>query len=127
LKARKSSNMKSRINHGGSCWLGAWLQDRCGQGFDLPEVEHLCRRIYYRFDGIPKASRAHLSWATLAILFAELARLGRIRTVGIEQIARDSELRRNLLTPDYRRVDLVYNQALGEAACERLRPRLVKV
>jgi hypothetical protein len=118
--------METRIGHGDPGWLGAWLQDRCRQGFDLPEVEHLCR-IYYRFDGIPMALRAQLSRATLVALFAELARLGWIRTVGIEQIARDPEHWRNLLTPDYRRVGPVYHQALREAAFGRLRPRLVQV
>jgi hypothetical protein len=116
-------------NHGGrSLWLGAWLQDRCRQGFDLPEAEHLCRRIYYRFDGISMALRAQLSRATLAALFAELARLGWIRTAGgIEQIARDPEHWRILLTPDYRRLGPVYDEVLGEAAFERLRPRFAPV
>ncbi|HSY96213.1 MAG TPA: hypothetical protein VK793_11380 [Steroidobacteraceae bacterium] len=119
--------MESRINHGQPGGLGAWLQEGCRQGFDLPEAEHLCRRIFYQFDGIPMALRAQLSRATLAALFAELARLGWIRAVGFEQIAYDPEHWRNLLTPDYRRVGPVYDQALGEAAFERLRPRFVKV
>src|ERR1700685_4564468 len=38
-----------RSDHGArSLSLGVWLQDRCRQGFDLPEAEHLCRRIYYK-------------------------------------------------------------------------------
>jgi hypothetical protein len=121
--------MEPRTIHEQPGWLGAWLQDRCRQGFDLPEVEHLCRRIYYKFDGIPMAWRAQLSRATLATLFAKLARLGWIRTVGIEQIARDPEHWRNLLTPDYRRIGPVNDQALGEAALGRLaalRPSVVR-
>src|ERR1700730_13950511 len=39
-------------------------------------------------------------------------------------IARDPEHWRNLLTPDYRRVGPVYDQALREAAFGRLRPRV---
>jgi len=120
------AGMETRIGHGDPGWLGAWLQDRSRRGFDLPEVEHLCR-ISYRFDGIPMALRAQLSRATLAALFAELARLGWIPTVGIEQIARDPEHWRNLLTPDHRRVGPVYDQALGEAAFERPRPRFVQM
>jgi hypothetical protein len=116
------ASMKTRVDHGKPSGLGAWLQDRCRQGFDLPEAEHLCRRIYYKFDGIPMALRAQLSRDTLAALFAELARLGWIRTVGIEQIARDPEHWRNLLTPDYRRVGPVYDVMLGEAAFGRLQP-----
>ena len=118
---------ETRVDHGDPGWLGAWLQDRCRRGFDLPEVEHRCRRIYYRFDGIPMALLAQLSRATLAALFAELARLGWIPTVGIEQVARDPEHWRNLLTPDYRRVGPVYDQALWEAALGRLRPRFVQM
>jgi hypothetical protein len=108
------AGIKTRVDHGDPGWLGAWLQDRC-------------RRIYYRFDGIPMALRAQLSRATLAALFAELARLGWIPTAGIEQIARDPEHWRNLLTPDCRRVGPVYDQALREAAFGRLRPRFVQV
>jgi hypothetical protein len=77
------AGMETRVDHGEPGWLGAWLQDRCPQGFDLPEAEQLCRRINHRFDGIPMALRAHLSPATLAALFAELARLGWIRTVPV--------------------------------------------
>jgi hypothetical protein len=120
-------SMETRVDHGKPGGLGAWLQARCRQGFDLPEVEHLCRRIYYQFDGIPMALRAQLSRATLAALFAELARLGWVRTVGIVQIARDPEHWLNLLTPDYLRVGPVYDQALWEAALGRLRPRFVQV
>jgi hypothetical protein len=117
------AGMETRVDHGDPGWLGAWLQDRCRQGFDLPEVEHLCRRIYYRFDGIPMALRAQLSRATLAALFAELARLGWIRAVcGIDQFALDPEHWRNLLTPDYRRVGSVYDVMLREAAFGRLQP-----
>ena len=77
----------------------------------------------YRFDGIPMALRAQLSRATLAALFAELARLGWIRAVcGIDQFALDPEHWRNLLTPDYRRVGPVYDVMLGEAAFGRLQP-----
>jgi hypothetical protein len=70
------ASMETRVGHGAPGGLGAWLQERCRQGFDLPEAEHVCRRIYYQFDGIPMALRAQLSRATLAALFAELARLG---------------------------------------------------
>jgi hypothetical protein len=115
--------MEPRIIHEQPAWLGAWLQDRCRQGFDLPEAEQLCRRIYYSFDGIPVALRAQLSRAILSAVFAELARLGWIRSVGrIEQIARDPEHWRNLLTADYRRVGPVYDVLLGEAAFGRLQP-----
>jgi hypothetical protein len=55
------ARMATRVDHGEPGRLGAWLQDRCGQGFDLPEAEHLCRRLYYRFDGIPMALRAQLA------------------------------------------------------------------
>jgi hypothetical protein len=55
------ASMEPRVDHGEPGWLGAWLQDRCQQGFDLPEAEHLCRRIYYRFAGIPMALRAQLA------------------------------------------------------------------
>jgi hypothetical protein len=123
------AGVETRVDHRDPGWLGAWLQDRCRRGLDLPEVERLCRRIYYRIDGIPMALPAQLSRATLAALFNELARLGWIPTVGIEQIARDPEHWRNLLTPDCRRVGPVYNQALREAAFAfgRLRPRFVQV
>ena len=113
-----------RSDHGtGSLRLGNWLQDRCRQGFDLPEAEHLCRRIFYKFDDIPMALRAQLSRDTLAALFAELARLGWIRTGGgIEQFAWDPQHWRNLLTPDYRRIGPIYDVVLGEAAFGRLLP-----
>jgi hypothetical protein len=118
-----------RSDHGGrSLWLGAWLQERCRQGFDLPETEHLCRRIYCRFDGIPMALCAQLPRATLAAFFAELARLGWIRTVGgIKQFALEPEHWRNLLTPDYRRLGPVCDQVLGVAASGRLQPGFVQV
>ena len=107
--------------------LGVWLQGRCRQGFDLPEAEHLCRRIYYKFDGIPMALRAQLSRDTLAPLFAELVRLGWIRPAGgVEQSARDPQHWRNLLTPDYRRTGPVYDVVLGEAAFARLLPHTVQ-
>jgi hypothetical protein len=113
-----------RIDHGArSLSLGVWLQDRCREGFDLPEAEHLCRRIYYKFDGIPMALRAQLCRDTLAALFTELVRLGWIRTAGgIEQVARDPQHWRNLLTPDYSRIGPVYDVVLGEAAFGRLLP-----
>ena len=117
------ASMETRVDHGKPGGLGAWLQERCRQGFDLPEAEHLCRRIYYRFDGIPMALRAQLSRASLAALFAELARLGWIHAArGIEQFALEPEHWRNLLTPDYRRVGPLYDQVLGEAAFGRLQP-----
>jgi hypothetical protein len=30
--------MEPRINHGQPGWLGAWLQDRCHQGLEVPEA-----------------------------------------------------------------------------------------
>jgi hypothetical protein len=118
------ASVETRVDHGEPVGLGTWLQERCRQGFDLPEAEHLCQRIYYRFEGIPMALRAQLSRATLAALFAELARLGWIRTArGNEQFAVDPEHWRKLLTPDYRRVGPVYDEVLGEAAFGRLQPR----
>jgi hypothetical protein len=118
------ASVKTRVDHGEPGGLGTWLQERCRQGFELPEAEHLCQRIYYRFEGIPMALRAQLSRATLAALFAELARLGWIRTVaGMEQFAVDPEHWQNLLTPDYRRVGPIYDEARGEAAFGRLQPR----
>lgn len=45
--------MEPRIDHGQPGWLGAWLRDRCHQGFDAPVAECLCLRMYYSFDGIP--------------------------------------------------------------------------
>jgi hypothetical protein len=112
-----------RSDHGGaSRSLGAWLQDHCRQGFDLPEAEHLCRRIYYRFDGIPMALRAQLSRATLEAVFAELARLGWIRLRAVDQLALDPEHWRILLAPDNWRVEPAYDVILGEAAFDRLQP-----
>ena len=46
--------METRINYGQPGWLGAWFQDRCHQGFDVPVAKCLCLRMYYRFDGMPK-------------------------------------------------------------------------
>ena len=45
--------MEPRINHGQPGWLGAWRQERCLQGFEVPEAECLCLRTHYRVDGIP--------------------------------------------------------------------------
>ncbi len=45
--------MEPRINHGQPGWLGAWLQDRCRRGFEVPEAECLCLRTSYRVDGKP--------------------------------------------------------------------------
>jgi hypothetical protein len=45
--------MELPIVHEQPAWLGAWLQERCNQGFEVPEAECLCLRMYYRFDGIP--------------------------------------------------------------------------
>jgi hypothetical protein len=113
----------SHSDHGlASLSLGAWLQDHCRLRFDLPEAEHLCRRIYYRFDGIPMALRAQLSRATLAAAFAELARLGWIRLRAVDQFALDPEHWRKLLAPDNRRVKPAYDVILGEAAFDRLQP-----
>jgi hypothetical protein len=33
------AGMETRIDHGEPGRLGAWLQDRCREGFDLPEAE----------------------------------------------------------------------------------------
>lgn len=33
------ASMETRVDHGEPGWLGAWLQHRCRQGFDLPEAE----------------------------------------------------------------------------------------
>ncbi len=44
--------MEPHINHERPGWRGAWLQDRCHQGFEVPEAECLCLRTYYRIDGI---------------------------------------------------------------------------
>jgi hypothetical protein len=33
------ASMETRVDQGEPGWLGAWLQDRCRQGFDLPEAE----------------------------------------------------------------------------------------
>ena len=44
--------MEPRINHGQPGWLGVWRQERCLQGFEVPEAECLCLRRY-RVDGIP--------------------------------------------------------------------------
>jgi hypothetical protein len=115
------ARMETRVDQGEPGWLGAWLQNRCQQGFDLPEAGHPCGPIYYRLPGIPMALR--LSRATLTALFAERARLGWIRAVcGIDQFALDPERWRNLLTPDYRRVGPIYDVMLGEAAFGRLHP-----
>jgi hypothetical protein len=86
--------MEPRINHGQPGWLGAWLQDRCHQGFDVPEAECLRLRMYYRFDGVPMALRHQLSRVPLASTSAELARRGWIRTAN--GAAGD-----DLLTPQY--------------------------
>jgi hypothetical protein len=43
------ARMEARVDHRDPGWLEAWLQDRSPKGFDLPEAEHLCRRIYFRF------------------------------------------------------------------------------
>jgi hypothetical protein len=40
--------MEPRINHGQPGWLGAWLQDRCHQGLEVPEAECLYMRMYRR-------------------------------------------------------------------------------
>ena len=55
------ASIDTRVDYGEPGGLGAWLQDGCRQSFDLPEAEHLCRRIYSRFDGIPMALRAQLA------------------------------------------------------------------
>jgi hypothetical protein len=95
--------MEPRIDHGPPGWLGAWLQDRYHQGFDVPEAECLCLRMYYSFDGVPMALRHQLSRVTLASTFAELTRRGWVRTVN--GAACDDLLTpqywRQLLTPNY--------------------------
>jgi hypothetical protein len=118
--------MEPRINDGQPGWLGAWLQDRCPQGFGVPEAECLCLRMYYRFDGIPMALRRQLSRVTLAGTFAELARRGWIRTT--DGATSDDLLTpqywQHLLTPNYRGSGPIYDYALGEAAFQRLQPSL---
>ena len=97
--------MEPRINHEQPGWLGAWLQDRYRQGLDVPEAECLCRRMYYRFDGIPMALRHQLSRVTLASTFAELARRGWVRTAcdaACDDLLTPQYWRR-LLTPHYHR------------------------
>jgi len=51
--------MEPHINHGQPGWLGSWLQERGLQGFEVPEAECLCLRMYYRFDGIPMLTPNH--------------------------------------------------------------------
>lgn len=112
-----------RSNHDErSPWLGTWLQERYQRGFDMPEAEHLCLRIYYKFDGIPMALRSQLSRVTLATTFAELGRRGWIRSVdnGAGNDVLTVEYWQNLLTPNYRRAGPQYDDALGEAAFQRL-------
>ena len=116
--------MEPLINHGQPCWLGAWLQERCHQGFEIPEAECLCLRMYYRFDGIPMALRHQLSRVTLACTFAELARRGWVRAT--DGAAGDELLTpqywQHLLTPNYRHSAPIYDYALGEAVFHRLQP-----
>ena len=118
--------MESHINNGQVGWLGAWLQNRCQQGLGVPEAECLCLRMYYKFDGIPMALRHQLSRVTLASTFAELARLGWVRTVN--GAAGDDLLTpqywQRLLTPNYHRGEPIYDQALGESVFRRLQPGL---
>ena len=118
--------MEPRINHGQPGWLGAWLQDRCHQGLEVPEAERLCMRMYYRFDGIPMVLRYQLSRVTLASTFAELAGRGWVRTA--HGAAGDDLLTpqywQHLLTPNYRRSGPIYDYALGEAVFHRLQPGL---
>jgi hypothetical protein len=114
--------MEPRIDHGPPGWLGPWLQDRCHQGFDLPEAECLCLRMYYRFDGVPMALRHQLSRVPLASTFAELARRGWIRTAN--GAAGDDLLTpqywQRLLTPSFHRSGPIYDYTLGEAVFRRL-------
>ena len=106
--------------------LGAWLQQRCRQGFEVPEAECLCLRMYYRFDGIPMPLRHQLSRVTLASTFAELARRGWVRAT--DGAAGDEVLTpqywQHLLTPNYHRSAPIYDYALGEAVFHRLQPSL---
>ena len=118
--------MEPHINHGQPGWLGAWLQERCHQGFEVPEAECLCLRIYYKFDGIPMALRHQLSRVTLASTFAELARRGWVRAT--DGAAGDDLLTpqywQQLLTPNYRCIEPIYDYALGESVFRRLQPDL---
>jgi len=115
--------MEPHMNHGQPGWLGAWLQDRCHQGLGVPEAECLCLRMYYKFDGIPMALRHQLSRGTLASTFAELARLGWIRTTkstAAEDLLTPKHWQR-LLTPNYQLGGPIYDHALGETVFHRLR------
>ncbi len=118
--------MERQINHGQPSWLGAWLQERCHQGFEVTEAECLCLRMYYRFDGIPMALRHQLSRVTLASTFAELTRRGWVRAT--DGAAGDDLLSQrywqHLLTPNYHRSGPIYDYALGEAAFQRLQPSI---
>jgi len=117
--------MEPHINHEQPAWLGAWLQQRCHQGFEVPEAECLCLRMYYRFDGIPMPLRHQLSRATLASTFAELARRGWVHTAeGADDDVLTPQYWQHLLTPDYHRSVPIYNYALGEAVFHRLQPSL---
>jgi hypothetical protein len=82
--------------------------------------------MYYRFDGIPMALRQQLSRVTLAATFAELARLGWVRTADsdVGDDLQTSQYWQHLLTPDYHRSGPTYDYALGEAVFYRLQPGL---
>jgi hypothetical protein len=86
-----------------SGWIGVWLQENWPQGLSTREAEQLCVSIYYRFDGIPQTLRGQLSRWPLAKTFAELARMGWIRTgraVGDDPVF-SQEHWLILLTPKY--------------------------
>jgi len=92
------------------------------RGFGYLEAEQLCLRMYYKFEGIPLTLRYQLSHRTLAATFAELVRVGWIRTAGsaTAEAAMSSEHWLNLLAPDYRRGGAKVDSAIGEAAFLRL-------
>ena len=116
--------MEPHSKHGQPGWLGAWLQERCHQGFEVPEAECLCLRMYYKFDGIPMPLRHQLSRVTLASTFAELARRGWVRTTdgAVSDALLTPQYWQHLLTPNYRRSGPNYDYALGEAVFHRLQP-----